>query len=150
MFLVSSSSDLYPWLLLTVTLVYTLDASGLIKFWHYPSLLTVNLVYTLDASGLIKFWHYPSLLTVNLVYTLDASGLIKFWHYPSQSCLSTIQDSKHTDDQLIEDSTWKDERQTLSSALSLTLRRFATTGADPGINIYDLETKKLISTCGPR
>ena len=63
--------------------------------------------------------------------TADASGHVRFWHFSSGTCLHT------TDDQ---------RSQTMSLAFSPHGDRYATVGSDPQVYLYDVETKKRVTT----
>ncbi|ELT97959.1 hypothetical protein CAPTEDRAFT_229222 [Capitella teleta] len=69
----------------------------------------------------------------NIVQASYASGVVKFWHFTSQKCLHTINEG----------------RQTLSVALNPLGTKFVTVGADPKINVYDIETKSQVATLHP-
>ncbi|XP_050409930.1 WD repeat-containing protein 38 isoform X2 [Patella vulgata] len=62
-----------------------------------------------------------------------ASGNIKYWHYTSGKCLSTVNE----------------KRQTLALALNPDGSHLVSAGADPGMHIYDVETKQRIKTLEP-
>lgn len=92
----------------------------------------------------IKF--KPSIATdkvehTHLLIASYASGLVKYWHYTSGNCLTTIKEQKPPLDNT--------DRQTLSLAISPKADSFLTCGADPQINHYDIETKKLLNAFEP-
>ncbi|XP_052218339.1 uncharacterized protein LOC127835959 isoform X1 [Dreissena polymorpha] len=70
-----------------------------------------------------------------IVIACYASGLIKFWHYTSGKCLHTINDPDHS--------------QILTLAVNPENTLFCTTGDDPRVHLYDLETQKKVSTLEP-
>ena len=67
---------------------------------------------------------------------LDASGMVKFWHYTSGKCPSTINEPDHT--------------QILTLAVNPENTLFCTTGDDPSVHLYDINTQKKVSTLEPR
>jgi COMPASS component SWD3 len=61
----------------------------------------------------------------------DVSGFVKFWHYPSKSCLYTIVDSF---------------TEPLCLDLNFNNSKLTIGGYNSALSVYDISTKKLIST----
>ncbi|CAL1541553.1 unnamed protein product [Lymnaea stagnalis] len=70
---------------------------------------------------------------IHIIIATYASGHVKFWHYTSGKCLHTIDE----------------DRQTLALTVNPEGTHIITAGANPQIHMYDLETKKKISTMEP-
>lgn len=66
----------------------------------------------------------------NVLIATYASGQVKQWHISSSACLWTIPEN----------------RQTLACSISTGAEKFLTAGSDAKINLYDLASKKLLST----
>ncbi len=61
----------------------------------------------------------------------DVTGYIKYWHYPSKSCIYTITDK---------------ELQPLTIDFNKRFETMIIGGYNEKIRVYDVATKKLIST----
>jgi WD40 repeat protein len=73
---------------------------------------------------------------LNFYCISDASGMVKFWHFTTGKCLHTIHDGETS--------------QILTLSVNPDNTMFCTTGDNPQIHLYDMETLKRVNTLEPR
>eukprot|EP00794_Sanderia_malayensis_P013785 gene13785-15228_t len=109
-------------------------SNGIIKIYSIESKTCVYSIPNPDSELPVTCLRWrPDLLHQsygNVLTATYASGEVRQWHVSSGKCLWTI----------------KEERQALTCSIGTNGERFLTAGSDAKINLYDSNSRKLIST----